>query len=420
MDFNLLDFSVSLFWLEYKYLLPEFTYADVLRLFGSIVGEVRVVGPDGINPPTSSRYRTLVLIDVTTLLIEGIYVANAAGVTRWVGFFYEKQPYRLCPNCKVPDHEANPCADVTQRRIEMEEMVRGLGFPEPIYPQYRNLQEESQMFSQYGSQRRSRLRHPVVQQDPRPYDGMRIFLFSATDSDIASSFTAYADVSRPSSSSRHSSSRPGSTLSSEVASTSDHKKRARNTTALVTNNDNQDSAMTSHIARQEDIDNRQITSFSAIHGDSIWDIAAAHALEAQNHTDAWQQVFILIFGFIFIIVFLFALVFYFPILPFPLHFFINFIMKNSFLELSRAKSDNMKLYLTHTKYPHFWFHPSIGLSGGIAIAWKDGVDLEIMDTSADTIQAIIHTHDNHPDFLITFMYGDHDALDNTNQWNYLL
>ncbi|XP_026419800.1 uncharacterized protein LOC113315756 [Papaver somniferum] len=80
----------------------------------------------------------------------------------------------------------------------------------------------------------------------------------------------------------------------------------------------------------------------------------------------------------------------------------------------------MRLYLTYTRYPHFWFHSSIGLSGGIVIAWKDGVDLEIMHTFADTIQAIIHTHDNHPDFLITFMYGAHDTLDNISQWNYLL
>lgn len=72
----------------------------------------------------------------------------------------------------MPNHEANPCADMTHRRIEMEELVRGFGFVEPIYPQYRNAQEEAQLFLQHGSQRRTRLRQPFVQQQQRPYDSI--------------------------------------------------------------------------------------------------------------------------------------------------------------------------------------------------------------------------------------------------------
>ncbi|KAI3903731.1 hypothetical protein MKW92_030584, partial [Papaver armeniacum] len=71
-------------------------------------------------------------------------------------------------------------------------------------------------------------------------------------------------------------------------------------------------------------------------------------------------------------------------------------------------------------YPHFWFDPSIGLSGGIALAWKQGIDMEIMHTTHDTIHAIVHTHDNNKDFLITFMYGAHDTVENNDQWQYLL
>ncbi|KAI3850712.1 hypothetical protein MKW98_030772 [Papaver atlanticum] len=43
-----------------------------------------------------------------------------------------------------------------------------------------------------------------------------------------------------------------------------------------------------------------------------------------------------------------------------------------------------------------------------------------MHTTYDTIHAIVHTHDNNKDFLITFMYGVHDVIANQSQWQYLL
>lgn len=71
---------------------------------------------------------------------------------------------------------------MTNRRHEMEEIVRGFGFAEPILPPQRNPQQGAHLFLQHGSQRRSRLRQPASQEQPRPFDGMHISLFSATDS----------------------------------------------------------------------------------------------------------------------------------------------------------------------------------------------------------------------------------------------
>lgn len=82
-----------------------------------------------------------------------------------------------------------------------------------------------------------------------------------------------------------------------------------------------------------------------------------------------------------------------------------------FILETKAQNNNMKLYLSHTHYPHFWFAPSIGLSGGIALTWKTGVDLELMHTTSDTIHAIIYIHDNMPDILLICMYGAHNIDD---------
>ncbi|XP_026417395.1 uncharacterized protein LOC113312877 [Papaver somniferum] len=285
MDYHLLDFSVSPFWLEYKYLLPEFTYADILRMFGNIVGEVRVIEPDGVNPPTSSKYRALVLINVNTPLITGITTTNAAGVTRWIGFFYEKQPYCLRPECKVPNHEEIDCANMTHTRHEMEEIVRGFGFVEPIFPPQRNPEQEAQLFLQHGSQRRDRLRQPI-EQHPRHFDGMRLSIFSATDSGSGAS-SSYHNQAQPSSSLR-----PSYTMTSDGASTSGVKKRYRRTPILVITSephipdaDLDDNVVTSQV--DDTVSVEDDTTASAI--DNVWDIAAASAYNAQNHTDAWQQ-----------------------------------------------------------------------------------------------------------------------------------
>ncbi|XP_026383682.1 uncharacterized protein LOC113279193 [Papaver somniferum] len=105
--------------------------------------------------------------------------------------------------------------------------------------------------------------------------------------------------------------------------------------------------------------------------------------------------------------------------------YLHFCLTNNdpdifFLCETKAQSNNMRFYLSQTKYPHYWFHPSLGLSGGISLVWKNGIDIEIMHTTSKTIHAIVHTHDNNMDFLITFMYGAHDATENVNQWQYLI
>lgn len=46
-----------------------------------------------------------------------------------------------------------------------------------------------------------------------------------------------------------------------------------------------------------------------------------------------------------------------------------------FLFETKDQPSKMQLYLTHTKYPNFWFYPAVGCSGSIVLAWKNGIDL---------------------------------------------
>ncbi|XP_026399744.1 uncharacterized protein LOC113295628 [Papaver somniferum] len=134
---------------------------------------------------------------------------------------------------QVPNHEGNDCADMANRRREMEETVRGFGFAEPILPPQRNPQQEAQLFLQHGTERRNRLRQPIVVEQPRPFDGMRLSIFSATDSDVAASSSYNNQSQLPSSI------RPASTLTSDGASTSGTKKRYRRPPTFFITSENQ-------------------------------------------------------------------------------------------------------------------------------------------------------------------------------------
>ncbi|XP_026417388.1 uncharacterized protein LOC113312869 [Papaver somniferum] len=237
-------------------------------------------------------------------------------------------------------------------------------------------------------------------------------------------------------------------MTSDGASTSGIKKIYRRTPILVINSephtpdaDLNDNVVTSQV--DDTVSVEYDTTASAM--DNVWDIAAAFAYNAQNHTDAWKHVIVKTYPSLFIFALFFLLLFSCSL---SLNFsvitvmkilswncqgignphtrdYIQFCLTNNdpdifFLCETKTQSNNMRFYLSKTNYPHYWFHPSLGLSGGISLGWKNGIDIEIMYTTSKTIHAIVHTHDNNMDFLITFMYGAHDDTENANQWQYLI
>lgn len=111
-----------------------------------------VVEPNGIHPITSKKFRALVMMKAKIKnMIKGIHAANFAGVTRWVGFHFEKQPYKLRDKCKVPDHNTRLCGDRKTQKINMERTVRNFGPAlEPVILPQKNPQELANLFMQHS------------------------------------------------------------------------------------------------------------------------------------------------------------------------------------------------------------------------------------------------------------------------------
>lgn len=135
---------------------------------------------------------------------------------------------------------------------------------------------------------------------------MRISIFSATDSD-AGAYSSYNNQDQPASSLR-----PSSTLTGDGASTSGVKKRFRSTPNLVITYaphspaaDLNDNIVTTQADDTASVEDDNSTSSMV----NVWDIASAKAYDAQNHTDAWQQVIVKTYPCLFIFS-LFFLLFY--------------------------------------------------------------------------------------------------------------
>lgn len=119
------------------------------------MGETIIVEPGGVTPTTSTKFCAMVTMKITTPMIKGMHAFNTAGGSHWMGFFFEKQAYKLCDECKAPGYDTNLCDKRKTRRINMEGPVKNFG-PEVelvILPE-RDPQEIVNLFLQHGHQRR--------------------------------------------------------------------------------------------------------------------------------------------------------------------------------------------------------------------------------------------------------------------------
>lgn len=68
-----------------------------------------------------------------------------------------------------------------------------------------------------------------------------------------------------------------------------------------------------------------------------------------------------------------------------------------FLSETKTKTHKMNTYLRQTNYPNYWFASSVSLSGGIALAWKDGFYFEIMHATRHMVNIIVKSGPNNQD-----------------------
>ncbi|KAI3913805.1 hypothetical protein MKW92_018085, partial [Papaver armeniacum] len=112
------DWETQDFWIELKGLLPELMKVKIVEDMGRIMGEVRVIDPKDAIPAPGKTVKVCVKINLLTPLRRGILAVNSAGNTKWIRFYYEKQPHKICPKCFVLKHSNKAC-DAAAKFLEL-------------------------------------------------------------------------------------------------------------------------------------------------------------------------------------------------------------------------------------------------------------------------------------------------------------
>ncbi|XP_026410582.1 uncharacterized protein LOC113305796 [Papaver somniferum] len=90
-----------------------------------------------------------------------------------------------------------------------------------------------------------------------------------------------------------------------------------------------------------------------------------------------------------------------------------------FLCETKNQSKRMSYLLKRFKYPNITLLDSIGLSGGLCILWKDGIDLQIIDAQMNMINCTVKLDSQNNSSMLTCIYGALNPSDKENQWNHL-
>lgn len=63
--------------------------------------------------------KVCVRVNINNPMRRGVMVITASGMTKWIRFFYEKQPHKIFPNCYILNH----CQGVCKAASEYLEVV---------------------------------------------------------------------------------------------------------------------------------------------------------------------------------------------------------------------------------------------------------------------------------------------------------
>lgn len=68
-----------------------------VKEMGEVMGEVTAIEPESSLPEPGEVFKVYVKINLASQLRRGVLSITVAGSTRWVCYFYEKQPHKICP-----------------------------------------------------------------------------------------------------------------------------------------------------------------------------------------------------------------------------------------------------------------------------------------------------------------------------------
>lgn len=79
----------------------------------------------------------------------------------------------------------------------------------------------------------------------------------------------------------------------------------------------------------------------------------------------------------------------------------------------------MSLYIAQFNFPNVCYIDPIGLSGGLCLLWKDGIEMQVLDISLNMIHCKVNIDAKSGYSLVTFLYGALNDVNRNQQWNHM-
>lgn len=99
----------------------------------------------------------------------------------------------------------------------------------------------------------------------------------------------------------------------------------------------------------------------------------------------------------------------------------NFVRNHNpeFLCLVETKVANVASILNYVGFFHFVIYPSSSRQGGLLLAWRVGVDVEVVCVNVNAISVVVYFDPSNTPWLLTGVYGPTDWHLKPNFWNSL-
>ncbi|XP_026448625.1 DNA-(apurinic or apyrimidinic site) lyase-like [Papaver somniferum] len=91
----------------------------------------------------------------------------------------------------------------------------------------------------------------------------------------------------------------------------------------------------------------------------------------------------------------------------------------SFLVETKCAESKEKVITQFLQYPNSHFVSSIGMSGGLAVLWKDGFPCDIICSKDNMVHIIITTDASKQECLLSYVYGSTQWELKKQQWEFL-
>ncbi|XP_026451473.1 uncharacterized protein LOC113351753 [Papaver somniferum] len=108
------QWGFQLFWIQLKFLLQEHMNVSDVTKIGEIMGEVVKIELENVVPVDGVPVKVCVYVDICNPLRRGVKVISSAGLTRWIKFYYERQPPGICNEGYIIKYCNVVCKDASE------------------------------------------------------------------------------------------------------------------------------------------------------------------------------------------------------------------------------------------------------------------------------------------------------------------